>query len=152
MVPMRATSRWASARSRWARSASVARADVAGLLQVGAEAELHLAGGLLGEGDGDDAVEVGEAGAEDGDDAGDQHGGLAGAGGGLDEEGGAEVFADAAAGFGVVVGWGGRAGSGGRHRRAPESLTYMVRCSTHASPKLCLQSDRELKQRVSAPL
>ncbi len=95
---------------------------VARPLEAGAEAELHLAGGLLGERHGDDAVEVREPGAQDRDDAVHQHGGLAGAGRCLDEEGGPEVLADASA-RGVVGrrGFEGLGGGGGHRRQGAAS-------------------------------
>src|SRR5262249_23005247 len=67
----------------------------AGALELGAQAQLHLAGGLVGERDGDEARQRRRAGAHDSDDARDELGGLAGTGGGLDDERGAEVLADA---------------------------------------------------------
>jgi hypothetical protein len=52
-----------------------------------ADALLHLAGGLVGEGDGEDLARPGEAEREDVGDAGGQHAGLAGAGAGQHEDG-----------------------------------------------------------------
>jgi hypothetical protein len=69
------------------------------------EPELQLAGGLLGEGDGDDAVEGSAAGADEGEDAADEDGGLAGAGAGFEQQRGVEVAEDAGAG-GLVGGEG----------------------------------------------
>ena len=77
-----------------------------GLLDLLAQAQLQLPCRLLGEGDGHDAVEGGAAGAEEGQDAADEHGGLAGAGAGFEQEGGVEVAEDAVA-DGLVGGWAG---------------------------------------------
>jgi len=79
-----------------------------GVLDALAQAQLQLAGGLLGEGDRDDAVEGGAAGADEGEDAAHQDRGLAGAGAGLEQERGVEV-ADHAVADGLV---GGRVGHG----------------------------------------
>ncbi len=71
------------------------------LLDPRAQAELHLAGGLLGEGDGDDALErvalLVLRVAEDGDDAADELGGLPRPGGGLDDQRAIEALGDGAA-------------------------------------------------------
>ena len=70
-------------------------------LDLGAEAELHLAGGLLGEGHGDEiafaARERRGAGPEEGEDALDERRRLPGARGRLDDERRAEVVCDALA-------------------------------------------------------
>ena len=65
----------------------------AGLLGVGegaSDAGAHFAGGLAGEGDGDDGLGVVDGG-EEGEEALGEEFGFAGAGGGLDEEGGGDV-------------------------------------------------------------
>ena len=86
----------ASSRSRCSR-----RCFRSGPLDLAAEAQLHLAGGLLGEGDRDDAVERADARADQRDDAADQRGGLAGSGRRLDEEARAELGQDPAARLGI---------------------------------------------------
>ncbi len=112
-APRRRRGWWrrARARGRWPRPGGAARssslfAALEGVLDALAQAQLQLAGGLLGEGDGDDAVEGGAAGADEGEDAAHEDGGLAGAGAGLEQERGVEVAHDAVA-DGLV---GGRAG------------------------------------------
>ena len=94
---MRASSSWPSASESRARSAEPREESLARALDFGAQPQLQLAGGLLGEGHGDDSVELGAPARERRDDPADQRGGLAGAGGGLDEERGVEVVADAVA-------------------------------------------------------
>jgi uncharacterized protein (DUF433 family) len=104
-------------------------------LDLFSQPELQLARGLLGEGDGDDAVERGAAGADEGEDAADEDGGLAGAGAGFEQQRGVEVAQDAGAG-GLVGGegheysdlpWPGRAIGFGRARytmsRTGEEMT-----------------------------
>jgi hypothetical protein len=74
-----------------------------GPLDLRAQPQLHLAGGLLGEGHGDHALERAAPCAQGRDDARHERRGLAGAGGGLDEERRVEIFADPAARLGVRV-------------------------------------------------
>jgi hypothetical protein len=101
------------------------RAVVARLLQLGAQPELHLARGLLREGDRHDPLQIGDPRPQHGDDARHQHGGLAGPRRSLDDERALEILADAAARAGVVQrvadrGAGDRRGGlggGGGHRR-----------------------------------
>ena len=72
-------------------------------LELVAQPQLHLAGGLLGEGDGDDLPTARRGpSADDPDDARDQHGRLAGAGGGLDDEGGVEILEELASSLRVA--------------------------------------------------
>ena len=71
------------------------------LLDLAAQAKLHLAGRFLGEGDRDDPVERAGAGADQPDDPADQGGGLAGSRRRLDEEARAELGQDPAACLGV---------------------------------------------------
>jgi hypothetical protein len=84
--------------------------DATCLLDLGAETKLHLAGRLLGEGDGDQGLERGLAGPEKREDALDQRRRLAGACGSLHDERDVEIVRDAIARGGVDEG-----GSGGRH-------------------------------------
>ena len=95
---MCAASSWRSASLRCSCSAGRARLG-ARLLDLRAEAELHLAGGLLGEGDGDERAQRGLARSQEREDALDERGGLAGAGRGLDDERGVEIVRDARAGL-----------------------------------------------------
>jgi hypothetical protein len=74
-------------------------------LQLSPHPVAQLGAGLLGEGDGGDLAESHRARSDEGDDPCHQRGGLAGAGPGLHEQGGAEVGRDALAGG--VVGRGG---------------------------------------------
>ena len=67
-------------------------------LQLGAQAQLHLAGGQVGEGQRKDPVERGPAAAHQGDDARHQLGRLPGAGGGLHDQRRVEIAPDAIAG------------------------------------------------------
>ena len=94
---MRASSSWPSAPESRARSAGGARGVAARAFDLGAQPELELAGGLLGEGHRDDSAELGAPARQHRDDPVDQRGGLAGAGRGLDDERGVEVVADAIA-------------------------------------------------------
>jgi hypothetical protein len=75
-------------------------------IDLGAQAQLHLAGRLVGEGDRDDAFQLRPPGPDERQDAPDQRRGLAGPGRGLDHEGGVEIVPDALARRGV-----------GQHRR-----------------------------------
>ena len=93
-----------------------------GVLDALAQAQLQLAGGLLREGDGDDAVEGGAAGPDEGEDAAHQDRGLAGAGAGLEQERGVEVAHHAVA-DGLV---GGRAGHGPTLSRPGDTLGRRV--------------------------
>jgi len=67
----------------------------ASALDLGAQAELHLARRLLGERDRHDAAERRRSGGEQGEDAGDELGRLAGAGGGFDDERAREIGSNA---------------------------------------------------------
>src|SRR5438128_9876352 len=67
---------------------------VAGGLDLLAQPKLQFAGGLFSESHRDHTVEGGAAGGDNRDDTADQRRGLAGAGGGLDDERGVEVGAD----------------------------------------------------------
>ena len=69
--------------------------------QIRPKPELHLAGGEIGEGDRENAIERGAPAAHQGDDARHQLGGLAGARRGLDDEGGVEIAPDPLPGSGV---------------------------------------------------
>ena len=82
----------------WSRSSSAAwrSGAAAGLVELGAEAVAQLGGGLLGERDGGDGVDR-HALVDEREDAGDERGGLAGAGAGLDEQRRRGVGADAVA-------------------------------------------------------
>ena len=80
------------------------------LLEGGADALAQLGGGGLGEGDGGELAQPGGAAADEPDDAGDEGGGLAGAGARLDEQRGVEVVGDAVA-HGLVGEGGGHAGT-----------------------------------------
>ena len=85
-----------------------------------ADAGLHLAGGLVGEGDGEDLVRAGAAGVEEVGDAGGQRLGLAGAGAGEDEDRAVERLDGGALGRVEVVEVGRgprRHGAGGEGRR-----------------------------------
>ena len=82
----------AAARAPPGRARLLARA-----LDLGAQPQLQLAGGLLGERHRDDAIELGAPARDHRDDPADQRGGLAGAGRGLDHQRGIEVVADAIA-------------------------------------------------------
>ena len=99
MVPMRASSRCASARLRAARARTLPGVcPRARFLELGAQPQLHLAGRLLGEGDARRAGRtVAPPRGQHVTRRADQLGGLAGAGGGLDDEGGVEDVADALA-------------------------------------------------------
>ena len=91
---MRAASSSASASSSALRSRASVAAGARAFSISRAQAELHLAGGLLGERDGDDAVERRRVPLRSTrEDALDQRGRLAGAGGGLDDERRVEVVA-----------------------------------------------------------
>ena len=70
---------------------------MAGAFDFSAQAQLEFAGRLLGESHGDDAIEFAAAARDDGHDAAYECGGFAGAGGGLDDQRGIEVGADAIA-------------------------------------------------------
>ena len=94
---MRASSSWPSASESRARSAEPRDGSLPRVLDFGAQPQLELSGGLLGEGHGDDSAKLGAPARQRRDDPVDQRGGLAGAGGGLDDERGVEVVADAVA-------------------------------------------------------
>ncbi len=80
------------------------------LLERGADALAQLGGCGLGEGDGGELAQPGRAAADQAHDAGDEGGGLAGAGARLDEQRGVEVVGDAVA-HGLVGEGGGHAGT-----------------------------------------
>ena len=80
-----------------------------------AKPQLQLSGGFVREGDRDNAVDAGDSGAKDVQDAPDEFGGLAGAGGGFDDEGLGERVADAVARASVIE-TGSRRGVHGRLR------------------------------------
>src|SRR5581483_3170154 len=77
------------------------RGAVAGALDRRSQAELHLARRLLGEGEGDDPLQLRRARPDESEDPRDERGRLAGSRGGLDEERPVELVADAAARLGV---------------------------------------------------
>ena len=76
------------------------------LLQLGSQAQLHFTRRQVGEGDGQDAIERGPAGADERDDPRHELGGLAGASGRLHHQGGAEIRLDALPRPGVGEGGG----------------------------------------------
>ena len=67
-----------------------------------AKTKLQFAGGLVGKGDGNDAIDGGEAAGQHGDNARDQLGGFAGAGRGFDQQAFGQRSANALAGGAVV--------------------------------------------------
>ena len=86
MVLTCASSSLPSARSSRSRSAEPLAEAASRLFEGFAQPELQLAGGLFREGNGDNLGDLGPAGFDDADDAADQLGGFAGAGGGFDDE------------------------------------------------------------------
>jgi hypothetical protein len=88
-----------------------------------ADAQLHLARGLLGERHRDDLRELGPPLLEKGEDARHQDGGLPGSGGRLDNEGGVEILAEAFADLGV----GRRAHASSRNRVSSASSSFGFR-------------------------
>ena len=106
------------------------------VLELLAQPQLELAGRLLGERDGDDLIDPGPAGLDQPHDALHEFGGLAGAGGGLDDQRAVQRVADEGAVAGVGVGAHGilrrtsRSGTSGLRRvRANSSGPHTARKS-----------------------